>query len=608
MALPPLSASILLFSSLIFGNAAEKIIGIEATVFLIALSILYYKKDSLSPSTSRAIIIPSQILIISEILLIIFLSIIYVTLTNHYARPTVFFVLGCTYFLLLSAEIFISMPSKIYFFFKLMLGQLILIQSFGFIYPGFIAADTYRDYYIANFIMYKGGGLPYPFTNIMWYDYSPTAPLIYAIHGLVTGISLRASVLVAGFVFVALSTACIGILSTHIFRVNKISLLSMLFVSLMPYFCVWATMPIPEMLAITLALLTLSLIYSKSPQRTSPVAALLVLAIVLTHGGTALLFGGMIVIIFLVTRMRFVLYVGMVTLLSFLVYSVYVSVDGAPTGFSTIVGFIVGLLGLSEPTEVLVNSKGPITSILVFETITTTYWYIFLIGFAWVTLVLTLNSSLSRKRIAISMLILSIILTGISLLATLTGLGSHLEPARYIGLIAYPILGTFAAPAVHKLSSTTGRKLVISAIIMLFVVTTVTNAYVSPDFWQDVGDSAFASLAQRLPTSTTNSEMFSQVYVNKYDKLYLVSANFRLEFTNITFSSTAFLPSLYRETTILDGVAPPNLKVIAPFIIIYSMRAAALGFPPQNPSSNITLSQTDIVYSNPDTSVVFVSS
>src|SRR4029077_21156876 len=115
-----------------------------------------------------------------------------------------FFAVMGLFYVLMFVETRKVLTSTHAYLLKWLTGQAVMFGTFYALYHGLVAFDSYRDLSIASYIIAAGGGLPHFFTNIVWYNSTPFAPMTYAITSLTTGLAINVSEAFLGFVFVIL--------------------------------------------------------------------------------------------------------------------------------------------------------------------------------------------------------------------------------------------------------------------------------------------------------------------------------------------------------------------------------------------------------------------
>jgi hypothetical protein len=474
---------------------------------------------------------------------------------------------------------------------KLVIGQFIFIQSFAFLYPGFVASDSYIHSAISQSILANAGGLPKPFTSVVWYDATPMLSLLNAIGNLLLGAPLRSTYLVFGFVVPMMTVISVGAIVTKITSNTDASRIAMLVGCLISRFWVWSTAPIPEALA--LLLVTSCVVFCLVNNSKALFAlSILIVGVVFTHGVMALVLILTMLAIYLFTRSRAALYSGLTSILVFATYSVITSIEGAEPGIAT---FWYGLLELLSKGYFPYQSSSLGQAGSIFgnaEIIIGTYWWFILSALAWLGLVELVCKDSKYKRFALVLTLIG----GISFVGGISSgvLVTQIEAERYLGLAGYPLV---CIPVSIGLTSLLGkleskRRVVLFVFIFLFVFNGVASPSVSSDLWQDAGQGHYAAL-NRIASSTTTGEVASQNFVNNFDSNYYVVSNYLLEFVNITNPHTTFVLSNFPET----GYTQNSISGL-PRIVVISTRADALSFPSTNPSANVVFDNYDVVYSN----------
>jgi hypothetical protein len=528
-------------------------------------------------------------------------------LSNGYARPIVFFVSMFVLYMLLLVELTQSNPTVSSFLVKLIVIQLVFVESFSQLYPGFVGPDSSRDFYIAKSIIANAGGLPKEFVDVIWYDTTPMAPLLYAEGTLFSNLPLRVSELLLGFCFTFVTTLATGALALRVTGDRKTSLLVMWLASLVPLIWVWSTWPIPEMFAASLIFLSFLILFRDNTAATTLVFTLLAILIVLTHGGAALGFIGVLVVLAVVTRNKLAIRMSIITSTLFTSFTVYDTLSGVTSGFETVKDFLVYLFSTG-----VTFTSGPSVSYSgvwgVPEAISYGYWLVFLIVLAWLGLFEILRRSLRLNRLVVSLLLISLasVLFGFGFG---TVFGTRVDITRYVGLFGYPMVCVAASMGFFALGRTAPRKAYALIIVSIFVFAGVSNPRVSPDFWQGFGQSNFAS-ANRIQYSTTYPEMDSQLFINAYDQQYFVVYNYLPEFVNLTRpDSVILIPwslSIHPQHYWI-GVSPFDVIPNPPYIALFSSRASVDQFLSYSLPSNFSIEDHDMVFSSLGSSVDFVT-
>jgi hypothetical protein len=596
----PIVILVLVIAVLLRGSAGERIVGLEIAVVFGVVWFLNHSSpfDNIGgrrPQISHRLLVASEFLFLS-------LSISALLFVEDYTRPLLFFVFVAGFYSTMFMETLNDKKSSTAsFLLRLVVGQFIFLESFAILYPGFVAVDSYRDLFISQSIVSSGGGLPQTFTNIVWYDFSPMAPLLYAIGHIVSAAPLRTTELGVGFAFPTVSILAIGSIVNKVTSNMYSARIAILFGSLLSYLWVWATWPIPEMFALSLVCLSIVLCLQSGTGKAIIGSTLLVATVVLTHGGMAIILTVITFSIFLLTRIRTAAYVSGVALVLFLVYSVYAFSQGVQLGIVTFWTFLLATLtesGLAAAAPTFGQSGSVIGTT---ESALGAYWWILLAAFAWLGFLAMLKNDSKYKRISILLTILAAFSFGVGISSAI--LATRTDTIRYFGLIGYPLLCISASVGLVSL----GRKLqsngriALSVLLFLFVISGVVAPSVSPDFWQDVGQGHYAAV-NRLSSSTTIAEEASQISLNNHDNNYYITSNYFLEHVDIGQPLDKF--PLSASFTYIEVGYTQSAIVGIPHVVLISLRAIQMGFPNQTPPV-VDLQKNDIVYSSSNSIAAF---
>jgi hypothetical protein len=599
----PIVAIIIAIAVIIAGTIREKIDGLEFSALLLSAFFVYTGRGSVSRN-GGSIHISSAIH--SSELVCLGLALFSAMFSADYARPILFFVFMILFYLLLFVEAYSFSSSTGAFVLKLLFGQALLIGSFASLYYGFVGVDSYRDYAIATSIINSAGGLPKPFVQLIWYDATPTAPLSYAIAHLIVGMNLRDSELMLGFIFSWLPILAIGVLSLRITRDKKQSLLSMWFASLMPLFWIWATWPIPEMMAVSFVLLALMVFLQGNKTASLIMSVLFGVLTVFTHGGMSLILIVSMFFIFFMTRLRLALLSGFMALIAFFTYSAYVSVIETQYGLATLSLFVNAVL--SKGSQATVASQGIIPGLSGFlDQVSLTFSWIALAVLVWIG-ILSVGKSFPRRRLVLSISLIVFACLGLANLFQVVG--SSTDTSRYIGLIGYPLMAIVASLGLFSMPPSLRKRIFVSIMIAIFVVSVVLNPYISPDIWLGNRQASFAATF-RLQTSTTLQELSSQVFLNNFDHSYAVESNYVPMFTNLTLPANSTIvpfPALFQTIYTMQGVVAPKFSKVPPYVLLLTARSDQLNYTfAVNPASKAILTNPDIIYESPISTIIVVT-
>jgi len=549
---------------------------------------------------------------VGEILVIGTATLVLVLATSGSStQPDLFFFLMAIFYALM----FISVQGgyeKIWpFVMKLVYGQALLVESFGLAYPSVFSADSSRDLQIASLILQHSGGLPAQFTGTIWYNFSPIAPISYVVSSLTTGFGLINSELLIGFLVAMLITITVGGIALVVSGSTRVALLAMLLSSLVPYVWQFATWPLPQVLALAMALLLIGGIIKRIDRPMLLIDALLALMIVFTHGGVAIELVVVLLLVVIVTRSRpiFGLLVWLATTLT--IYMVYVTVATTPTGMVTIVQFVDSIfaLGTAHPSpSILTGIAGP-TGLVLGQQISATYWWVFLGVFGWFGALAALKSGHFRGNPYSPIVLIALVLLFLGVVIDIVVVAQG-QAFRYISTLGYPLLCIPVAIALGSvMSSSNAKRLFVLVAVSFLIFSMVASVSISPDIWQSSNQVSYAGY--RLGYVTSAPELSSQVMLSTYDNCYPVAANYLPQFTNLT----AACPRLVAYTLATEsipstvGVADPHDIVKTPFVVLYSFNKGLLTSyvgDIANPQSNVTMSDSNIVYLDGSSFIAFV--
>jgi len=497
---------------------------------------------------------------------------------------------------------------------KLVVGQALFVGSISLMYPSAFSIDSSRDLQIAGLILRHSGGLPLDVGPIIWYDFSPMAPLLYSASKLITGFSLIDSEVLVGFVFPVVLTLVVGAIAAQISKTTRGVLFAMWLSILNPFLWYFASLPIPEMLALDFLMLAALVLVKQSEAPVSrgiyPTIGLLVVAIVLTHGGIAIeLLGALIVVSFL-SRSRFALVTLAMSSVAFAAYLVYGAEVGVPSGLLTLASF-VGSLAIHvspalQPLSALNLTSVPIQIVLA---TTSTYWWVFLGVLGWFGLLRELNASPKIRTTYLTLSVMALMLVMFGALIDLLGSGQG-QAVRYVSLFGYSLLCVPAAVGISSIRfGSNAKKVFAFGAVALVILATTASPLVSPLLWQQIGQTSQATT--RLLPVTTEPELSSQTFLNVHDDCYVVVANYIPQFVDLSAGCPAVgaytLPSESTLSTV--GVASYSARVDPPFVVLLSIpKEMYLPYSVDwaNPLSNLSSPSPQIVYSSEFSRVVFV--
>lgn len=580
---------------LLRGSTAEKVVGTEIALVLILVSVLNHNSPE-EYSGRRQPLLSHRSLTVLEYM---FLASAFtnVFLINGYERPLTFFfsIIGFYSLMLVKA---IS-PAELRmgpFIVELVLGQFIFIESFALLYPGFVAVDSYRDLWISQSIIANAGGLPRNFGAVVWYDFSPIAPLLYSSASLVSRIPLRLTELLLGFTFPMIITFSLYAIAYRVTSSAYVARIAMMLCSLLPYLWLWASWPIPETLALAFVILGTELTIRGSTSKGFLGTVFFVISTVLTHGGMAVILTVLMLVVYASTRSRLALNVCLMTTLTLLSYSILVVVLGAQAGLTSILNEIWAIF-TPAGFQFQAPSVGQLNLIGISESLVGTYWWILLATLAWLgfSTLYDGNQMTANRRLVTSLTILGGFFFVFGILSAVVVTQSN--AGRYVGLGGYVLMTMPAALGVVSLEKRIGsrKRVALSLLLLLFVVSGISSPLVSPDLWQDAGQSHYAAV-NRLIYSTTYVDRASQTFLRVFDSRYYVVSNYYLEFTNMSFSNSMYVLS---TSTLHIGTEEP-------YLILISFRAIQMHFPPVTQSTNLTLGNYDVIYSSEGSGVTLV--
>ncbi len=584
----------------VVGLVLGKVLLIEGSLLLVPALVVYRERTSVTTYTLRI----KKIFVNIGEGTALSLAALLAFFPHGYERLLPFFIFAAAFYLFMFVETLLSSPFLSAYVLKWVVGQAVMFGSFESLYPEFVAVDSYRDLNIASHVVNSGGGLPHYFTNLIWYNFSPTAPLAYGITSLVSGASIVASEEILGFFFIATAVLLVGAISYSISGSKQFSLMAIWLGGILPFVWTWSTWPIPETFATVFALIVV--LVSIQPRPRSSIPTLISIFVVnLTHGGIALLLIVLLLSMYLFSRQPAVLRSFVLSCVSFVAYLALVSVANTSNGFVTLLDFFNQLVTPQSLLLVPNISGSTLASISAqaAEMIANYYWYVFVVVVGLLGLDRILKSPAARRKEQLGLVVYVVILlaTAVVFLAT----GSSTEAPRYVGLLGYvlsPLLVTFGI--IYLLGVSRWARLFITISLAVMVAGSVAYGLNSPDLWQNVGQDQFA-IGQRLGFSTTIQELSGQLYINTHDRNYQVIANYLPEAINLPGLQHGGQGAGLNEYGMLgvDVTSTPR----APYIALLSDRASAIPFQDANPASrNATLSP-DVVYSNPSSEIRLVT-
>ena len=543
---------------------------------------------------------------------LIFVSILF---SGAYSLSLYFFALIAVMFFLLFIEAYYYDLKLHLFVAKLVIAQALTYETCALLFKSVFGVDAFRDFYIARLIVQQAGGVPQSYTGNIWYNFSPMAPLTYAIQSVITGIPLLQAMIVSGFVFTSLTTLAAGAMASKIFKNTRISALTMLISSLIPFFWQFAIYPLPEVFVLPMVLLTIVLVLMPNSNKGIFIASLFSIVIVFTHGGMALMLIGIAFIIFGLTRNIRALQIAIITSVLFGAYSIFASVTGTSTGADYLVKFMDSLF---KPATLVVgytlsvSTQGLVLEIA--QALTQTEWWVFLGVVSWLGFLELVRRP--RNRDFLSFVLVSLLLFGIGVLLLFRPV-AETQATRYLDLVSYVALSVPASFALYMLSANPfSRRVAVPAVMILFIASSVCNVWVSPSLWQDVGLKSYASWF--ISTETT-SEVISQTYLNQYDNCYTIAANYFPQFVNLTGSCPAVRDYQISDQTSFNGFGVAGNgaltyngigypKLAAPFVVLYSTRIEE--YAPRDyadPQANLSAPATDVVFAGGNSFIGFVT-
>jgi hypothetical protein len=546
-----------------------------------------------------------------------FLILVSTVFSGAYSLSFTFFALIAGLYFLLFIEAYYYDVKLHLFVAKLVIAQVLAYETIAFLYQNVFSVDSFRDFFIASSIIQHGGGVPQSYANNIWYNFSPMAPLTYAVQSVITGVPLSQAMIVSGFVFASLSTLAAGVMAEKIFKNKRISALTMLISSLVPFFWQFATYPLPEVFVLPMVLLTIVLLLTPYSNKGIFVTSLFSIVIVFTHGGMALMLIGIAFAVFGLTRNNRALQVAIISSVVFGAYSVLASVSGTDTGATTLVGFIDSLVRPITPnvgpTLGILSTQGVVLVLEIAQGFTGTEWWVFLGVVSWIGFLELLRRP--QNRDFLSFVLVTLILFGIGVLLLLQPVALG-QATRYLDLVSYVVLSIPASFALYMVSMNPfARRVAVPAIMILFIASSVCNVNVSPGLWQDVGAKSYAS---RFVTTVTISEVISQTYLNRYDNCYTVAANYYPSFVNLTGSCPSVRDYQISSETNYNGFGVASTvngtsgagypKLAAPFVVLFSARIEEYG-PAYfaDPQAKLSGPATDVVFSDGTSFIGFVT-
>jgi hypothetical protein len=615
--LTPLIIIPLLTIALIYRSVTALVVTLEVILLLLTAWYTYIRIRRNVPSDvlHEYASLPKRGVLLGFQLGLFILIIASVALSGAYSILPVFFalIIGLYFLLFLEAYYF---EIKIHLFMvKLIIAQVLTYETFAFLYQSVFSVDSFRDYFIASSIVQHGGGVPQAYTSNIWYNFTPMAPLTYAIQSLITGAPLLQTELVSGFVFASLSTIAAGALASKIFKNLRITALTMLISSLVPFFWQFATLPLPELFALPLVLLAVGLVLNPSSGKAILVTSLFGVVIVFTHGGMALLLIATTLAVFGLTRNIRALQTGVIASILFGAYSILASVNGTVSGVTTISRFVSSILSPGTLHVVFTLSSLPTgAAIEVAQVLTATEWWVFLGIISWIGFLELAQRS--RNRDFLTFVLVAFVLFGVGVLLLFQPVVQG-QAGRYVALLSYVVLSIPASFALYTIGANPlARRVLVPAIILVMIGASVCNSSVSPGVWQDLGAKTYSS---RILSTQTTSEALSQSYLNQYDSCYTIAANYYPNFVNLTSSCSPARDFQISSETNFNGFGvasnsalPTNgisyPKLVAPFVVLFSTRLQEY-YPGglADPQANMSAPATDVVFTDGVSLVGFVT-
>ncbi|HKT22081.1 MAG TPA: hypothetical protein VJR06_05685 [Nitrososphaerales archaeon] len=586
------------------------VVSVEVSLLLLVAWALVYLRPSTGPGSPAAL--PHRLLDAGEALVLGGALLLLVGSGSAY-RPTLFFVLMGAFYLLMFLRLQGKYDRVWPYVTKLIVGQALFAESFALGYPSVFSVDSSRDFQIASHILAHSGGLPASFTTTVWYDFTPMAPLSYAMNKLVTGLPLMNSELLTGFLVTALVTLAVGGIAWSVSKSAQTALLAMWVSSLVPYVWQYATWPIPQMPALAMSLLLIGILIGRGGNSGVAAGAVFALVVVLTHGGMALELILILSVIAVATRSRANYRLLALAAAFYATYVVYASVESAPTGLVTISVFVKTLLTLGEaylgPSSPLGIASLAVSTA---QQVSLTYWWIFLGAFGWLGLLAAYRLQSLRARLYLLLFGTAFLLLVFGAAVGIAG-SAQAQAFRYVSTVGYPLLCIPVAMLLASVISRSSRTRAFALLaVSLLIFSMVADVSVSSDLWQNLGQTGYAG--GRLSYVTTVPELYSQAMLNGYDGCYPVVANYYPQFTNLTAAGEAcsavgkyHLSSESAFSTV--GVASPFSKVSAPYVVLYSGGKAVYTSyvsAMANPQSNITIEGSDVIYSGGSSYIAFV--
>jgi hypothetical protein len=622
--LTPILAIVALTLILVKGNLVEKLVASEAAVLVLAMWGLQRTSKQGEPIALPRI--PRRVYLSTQFVLLV-MMIGSQTFISSYQRPLIFFVLFSVYFIELGLEIMNSKPPIGSFMIRLLSGLGVFIFSFDSLYPGLVGIDSYRDYYIGKVILENGGGLPKALTGLTWYNFSPLASLSYVSNALVVGIPLFEAELLVGFAIIVSIILTIGAFAFAMTRRAAFVLLSTFLTALSAYFVQWARSPGPELLAISFLFIAITLALSPGFPGVC-ISAIMVVAVILTHGGVALILSGTLLVLLFVTKRRSLSNLLVFSLFAFVTYVVFASVANAQSAVVTLAQFLRSLLQLAQPTVIVSASQTGALPVILGETVSSSFWWVFLLAAGWLGLYSWRSRTMLRPRLVFALLLIGYIAFAVGLLSW--ALGPSLNFERYVGLDGFLVVPLLAGIGLMSLGNSPRRRALIYMFIAVLVASAVTAPIVSPDFWQIANQGQYAT-NNSLFASTTYQMLDAQSYLNAFDQMLVVAPNFAPQFLNLSITSPNFVSSVNQSARFVTfsefyaigrGTLPicgptelPSCITLSgapsPFLILDSNRASLMGVPSvygfqavQSEFANINYTRMNVLYTNSETSIL----
>lgn len=524
-------------------------------------------------------------------------------LTSEYQRPDVFFFTIAAYFILMFAELWLFPPNPALFVARLLIGSVTAAGTFAALYPGFVGADPYTFLSIANSIRGLGGGLPVPLAASVWYVNSPIESIASVVTSFTTSLPLVSSILLLGIVCCSLMTVCAAALALRIFQNNRVAMLASWFTALFPFLWLWATWPIPELIAVCALTILFLIAFGNVPHQIA-LSLPLIAIITLAHGGvsleTSVLFG----IIYILSRRTLFLRIALISGLAFMSYATLVAESSASSGVLAIFNTIILLL--TPTAQSATGSAVTAGGLLGYaEALSYTLPLAISVGLSWHGYIHITRRGKSLQLWS-RVLILSIAVILVSYSLTISN-STSTDATRYLDLFAYSLLGVGAAFGIDLVRSKGHLgKVIVAVLCLLYATSGVSNGFVAPDLWQGLGDTHFAT-ETRLQDSTTVTEFASMTYIESHDVSLVFEYNIHPRFLTLPNFSSFRNPGLDEYYNTILYSSSPSFSQIAPYLVLLSSRANMLGFRTNVVGAFSVGPNADTVYSNPVSAVYLVT-